>query len=104
MNGCIYQTQFGRCQKFSDDGTESWCIGREEVCEHRVPSVEDSIRAMTSAELAGFLCAVVSHNAVNCGTCIAAEYCSAGHNGFIDLLRMAANPEERSTSDNENPA
>lgn len=53
MNGCIYKTADGQCEKFSDKTRNimSWCVG-DEPCEGRMPSNADRIRAMTDEELA----------------------------------------------------
>ena len=56
MNGCIYKTADGQCEKFSDKtrNTMSWCVG-DEPCEGRTPSNADRIRQMSDEELAKYL-------------------------------------------------
>ena len=53
----------------------------------------DRIRAMTDGELARFLCNLTSNEEINCPNCIATDYCSFGHNGFIDWLRKEADDD-----------
>ncbi len=55
MDGCIYQTEDGRCMKFSNGKSQSWCVGKDEPCGYRKPSNADRIRAMTDEELAYFM-------------------------------------------------
>ena len=55
MNGCVYCTDDGRCQKFSDGKYISFCVP---PCNYRTPSNGDKIRAMTDKELAKELSAI----------------------------------------------
>jgi len=50
MNGCVYKTPDGQCEKFSDGEVRSWCV--DGPCEYAVPSNADRIRGMTDEELA----------------------------------------------------
>lgn len=47
---CVYCTQDGHCNKYSDNETTSWCVLGP--CEDEEPSNADRIRAMTDEELA----------------------------------------------------
>lgn len=49
---CVYYDN-GKCQKFSDDKFNSWCV--EGPCTDRVPSNGDRIRDMSDEELECFL-------------------------------------------------
>ena len=57
MNGCVYKTASGQCQKYSDKHTNTlaWCCGDNIICKDRKPSNADRIRAMTDEELASFI-------------------------------------------------
>lgn len=52
MNGCVYQTENGICKKYSGEKSISWCVGKGEPCDGRVPSQGDVFRGMTDMELA----------------------------------------------------
>ena len=53
MNGCVYRTEAGYCQKYTDSKHTSWCV--DGPCGDAVPSNGDVIRSMTDGELAEFL-------------------------------------------------
>ena len=50
----------------------------------------DKVKAMNIEKLADWLCHIVSNGTVNCGHCIAEEFCRAGHNGMLDFLKQEA--------------
>ena len=50
---CIYYTEDGHCEKYSDDEVTSWCVLGP--CEYETPSNADRIRRMSDEELAEFL-------------------------------------------------
>lgn len=50
---CIYKTDEGRCKKFSDDKTTSYCV--DAPCEYEKLSNYDRIRNMSVEEMAEFL-------------------------------------------------
>ena len=50
---CIYFEKNGKCRKFSDENTTSYCVMGP--CPEQTPSNADRIRAMTDEELAEFL-------------------------------------------------
>lgn len=50
--GCVYYDN-GKCQKYSDDGFNSWCV--EGSCTDKTPSHADRIRAMTDEEMSAYL-------------------------------------------------
>ena len=56
MNGCIYRTADGQCEKFSDKhrNTLSWCVGKDE-CEFRKLSNADIIRKMSDEEFEAYV-------------------------------------------------
>ena len=69
---CVYYDN-GKCQKFTDDHYNSWCV--EGPCEYQTMSNADHIRSMTDEELAEFLmsdiCGTVSPKDFDCyGACI----------------------------------
>ena len=50
---CVYRTDDGKCKKFTDDKTISYCV--DAPCEHEKLSNYDRIRNMSVEELAEFL-------------------------------------------------
>lgn len=50
---CVYKTEDGKCTKFSDGETTSYCV--EEPCEYEKLSNYDRIKAMSVEEMAEFL-------------------------------------------------
>jgi hypothetical protein len=50
---CIYRTEDGKCKKFSDDKTTSYCVNAP--CEHEKVSNYDRIQNMNIDETAEFL-------------------------------------------------
>lgn len=50
---CIYKTDDGKCEKFSDDKTTSYCINAP--CEYEKLSNYDRIRNMSVDEMALFM-------------------------------------------------
>lgn len=50
---CVYCTDDGCCNKYSDDSVTSWCV--QSPCEDEKPSNADRIRAMRDEELAEHL-------------------------------------------------
>ena len=50
---CVYCTEDGYCEKYSDEEVTSWCV--QSPCKDEKPSNADRIRAMTDEELAEFL-------------------------------------------------
>jgi hypothetical protein len=53
MDGCVYKTADGKCEKFSDDEVISYCV--EAPCHYERPSNADRIRAMSDEELAEWM-------------------------------------------------
>lgn len=47
---CVYCTEDGYCEKYSDEEATSWCV--QGPCKEEKPSNADRIRAMTDEELA----------------------------------------------------
>ena len=89
---CVYCTEDGYCEKYSDEEVTSWCV--QSPCKDEKPSNADRIRAMTDEELAEFMCHNVSNGTVNCAFCAAAEFCRMGHNGWLDWLKEVADDGE----------
>ncbi len=56
---CIYKTDDGKCKKFSDDKTTSWCV--DAPCEYEKKSNYDKIRDMSLDEMAKFLASHIGH-------------------------------------------
>ena len=50
---CVYCTEDGHCEKYSDEKVTSWCV--QGPCQDEKPSNADRIRAMTDEELAEYL-------------------------------------------------
>ena len=50
---CVYCTEDGYCEKFSDKEVTSWCV--QGPCKDEKPSNGDRIRAMTDEELANLI-------------------------------------------------
>lgn len=50
---CVYCTEDGYCEKYSDEEVTSWCV--QGPCKDERPSNADRIRAMTDEELAEHL-------------------------------------------------
>lgn len=50
---CVYCTEDGYCNKYSDDEVTSWCV--QSPCKDEKPSNADRIRAMSDEELAKLL-------------------------------------------------
>lgn len=50
---CVYCTEDGYCEKYSDEEVTSWCI--QGPCEDEKPSNADRIRAMSDEDLAMLL-------------------------------------------------
>lgn len=55
MNGCIYRTDSGRCEKFSNGVCKSFCVLPDAPCGYKTPSNGDKIRAMSDEELVDLL-------------------------------------------------
>ena len=53
---CVYCTEDGYCEKYSDEEVTSWCV--QGPCKDERPSNADRLRAMTDEELAAWLCDV----------------------------------------------
>ena len=54
----------------------------------------DYIRTCDRTELAYLLCKLTSPDGVvNCGNCVASEYCGNGKNGFVEWLRKERESE-----------
>lgn len=70
MNGCVYKTADGQCEKFSDPvhNTMSWCL--DGPCGDETPSNADKIRAMTDEELAIWISSITW-----CEYCPIREHC-----------------------------
>lgn len=62
---CIYYDNM-KCQKFSVDGFDSWCV--REPCLYEVPSNADRLRAMPDRELAAFICGITKCEVCQFGT------------------------------------
>lgn len=82
---CVYYDN-GKCQKFSDDNYNSWCV--EGPCTDRVPSNADRIRAMSDEELGRFLATVENRRSAAGGGAI---WKGAAH--AIDWLKQPAEEE-----------
>ena len=70
MNGCVYKTASGQCQKYSDKhrNTLAWCCGDNIICKDRKLSNADKIRAMSDEELKDFLMKVYADGImIGCG-------------------------------------
>lgn len=50
---CVYCTEDGYCEKYSDEEVTSWCV--QSPCKDETPSNADRIRNMTDEELADWL-------------------------------------------------
>lgn len=83
MNGCIYKTEDGLCEKYSGDGVVSWCV--EGPCTDYRPSKADNIRAMTDEELVVWLAHITE-----CPRCPARrEHCGLDcHSAWLDWLKQ----------------
>ena len=56
MDGCIYRTKDGECDRYSEGGKyHAFC---DDNCDMAVPSNADRIRSMTDEELAETLCLI----------------------------------------------
>ena len=64
---CVYCTEDGYCEKYSDDEVTSWCV--QSPCKDEKPSNADRIRSMSDEELAEFLTPVkcVDCHLLDCG-------------------------------------
>ena len=62
MNGCVYKTADGQCEKFSDPvhNTMSWCL--DGPCGDETPSNADLIRAMTDYDLADWIAKILIYH------------------------------------------
>jgi hypothetical protein len=58
---CVYCTEDGYCQKYSDEKVKSWCV--QSPCEDERPSNADRIRSMSDEELAELLTTVAQNSA-----------------------------------------
>ena len=87
---CVYFEKDGKCRKFSDENTTSYCVMGP--CPDETPTNADRIRAMTDEELSKFLCDFRTGSAGehHCAGCKAESYCRTGHNGMIDWLQQPA--------------
>lgn len=87
---CVYFEKDGKCRKFSDENTTSYCVMGS--CPDETPTNADRIRAMTDEELSYFLCDFRTGSAGehHCAGCKAEEYCRTGHNGMIEWLQQPA--------------
>lgn len=54
--GCVYFDN-GKCQKYSDDGFNSWCM--ERGCKDKTPSRADRVRNKSDEEFAAWLAGFV---------------------------------------------
>ena len=91
MNGCVYKTASGQCQKYSDKyrNTLAWCCGDNIICKDRKLSNADRIRNMEDDELAIWLCESIKV----CSECFAEEFCKpTGEqaNGMLEWLKQEA--------------
>ena len=50
---CVYCTEDGYCEKFSDKEVTSWCV--QSPCKDEKPSNADRIRSMTDEELSNYI-------------------------------------------------
>jgi hypothetical protein len=50
---CVYCTEDGYCEKYSDDEVTSWCV--QGPCKDERPSNADRIRSMSDEELAEWI-------------------------------------------------
>ncbi len=95
MNGCIYKTADGQCEKFSDKtrNTMSWCVG-DEPCAERTPSYADRIRAMTDEELAQWICSHITECSRCEGRHHAGYECEFRNGRSTGLTMWLKSPEE----------
>ena len=91
MNGCVYKTASGQCQKYSDKhrNTLAWCCGDNIICKDRKLSNADRFfRNATDEQLAQYMDKIAS-----CEFCPARrERCGYGH-GCIDAWLEWLNKE-----------
>ena len=59
MYGCVFHTEDGFCEKFSDDRCKSYCVMGP--CQYALPSNADRIRNMSDEELAHLLHTAEEH-------------------------------------------
>ena len=87
---CVYFEKDGKCRKFSDENTTSYCVMGP--CPDETPTNADRIRTMTDEELSKFLCDFRTGSAGehHCAGCKAESYCRTGHNGMIEWLQQPA--------------
>ena len=60
---CIYKTDDGKCKKFSDDKTTSWCV--DAPCEYEKQSNYDRIQSISLDEMAKDIY-LYAHNMCRC--------------------------------------
>lgn len=56
----------------------------------------DWIRTASDDELAEFLCKTTGNGMTQCGTCIAADYCTFNHTGYADWLKKRKESDDES--------
>ena len=89
---CIYETRSTFTEPCVSCGDEFLNYMAKPTPKRKQKTNADYLRSISDDELAKILCAMVSppNKAVNCGICIAADYCRMGHTGFIDWLKQEA--------------
>lgn len=86
---CKHLERDGWCERIADSPHED--LDRRCVFFQAVTNA-DRIRRMNDDELAALLCDISSQpEEWRCELCIAALYCRAGHNGFLDWLKEESN-------------
>lgn len=85
---CVYCTEDGYCEKYSDEEVTSWCL--QSPCKDEKPSNADRIRAMTDEELAEMMspndngCPPIMRGCTSCLGQTSCEKC------WLDWLKQEA--------------
>lgn len=89
---CVNLDKDGWCEKIADSPHPD----AERYCDyHQTSTNGDRIRRMTDDKLAALLCDISSQQEEgHCELCIAAPYCRAGHDGFLDWLKEESNGQK----------
>lgn len=85
---CVYCTEDGHCEKYSDEKVTSWCV--QGPCQDEKPSNADRIRAMTDKELAEFIEYLTSGCDYMYPECYARKFCTSGgcYSAWLDWLKQ----------------
>lgn len=84
---CIYFEKDGKCRKFSDENTTSYCVMGP--CPEQKLSNADRIRAMSDEELAKWLCSLMTAECCD-QRCPARDICHLGDNGLVKWMKQPA--------------